>query len=129
MTSRHTGKLKCNMNVEVRQYDYKNSLPLLPGLSACFFVFSVQVPQQAVPFDGPVFFGGVPDMKLLATTSAIGTNFIGCIGDATLNGKIVNFAQSQNQLNAVLQKCPLQKSTSLFVKPSIGRKELKTSVC
>lgn len=92
------------------------------------FVFSVQVPQQAVPFDGPVYFGGVPDMKLLATASANGANFIGCIGDATLNGKIVNFAQTQSQLNAILQKCPLQKSTSIFVKPSVGKK-LKTLVC
>lgn len=89
----------------------------------------MQVPQQAVPFDGPVYFGGVPDMKLLATASTTGASFIGCIGDATLNGKIVNFAQSQSQLNAILQKCPLQKSSSLFDKPSVGKKKWKTLAC
>lgn len=89
-------------------------------------VFSVQVPQQAVRFDGPVFFGGVSDMKVLAATSATSTNFIGCIGDATLNGKIVNFVQSQSQLSAVLQECPLQKSTSVFVQPSIGMRKWET---
>ncbi|XP_050725715.1 laminin subunit alpha-like isoform X5 [Eriocheir sinensis] len=91
-----------------------------------FKTYSVRVPQQAVPFDGPVYFGGVPDMKLLAAASATGANFIGCIGDATLNGKIVNFAQSQSQLNAMLQKCPLQKSTSVLVQPSTVMVETTT---
>uniref|UniRef100_A0A0P4VVW3 Laminin subunit alpha n=1 Tax=Scylla olivacea TaxID=85551 RepID=A0A0P4VVW3_SCYOL len=81
-----------------------------------FKTYSVQVPQEAERFDGPVFFGGVSDQKL---SQATGTNFIGCIGDATLNGKVVNFVESQSVLNAVFQQCPLQKSTSIFARPSV----------
>ena len=83
----------------------------------CFVAFSVQVPQEAEHFDGPVFFGGVSDQKL---PQATGTNFIGCIGDTTLNGKIVNFVESQSVLNAVFQQCPLHKST---ISSSIGKKK------
>lgn len=86
----------------------------------CFVAFSVQVPQAAERFDGPVFFGGVSDQK---QSQATGTNFIGCIGDATLNGKIVNFVESQSELNAIFQQCPLQKSISIFNGSSVGKKK------
>ncbi|KAK8725473.1 hypothetical protein OTU49_010877, partial [Cherax quadricarinatus] len=85
-----------------------------------FKSYAVKVAEQAVPFDGPVYFGGVPEIyNIAAAASATDTNFYGCIGDATLNSKLVNFAQSQDRLNAHLQKCPLQKSSSVFEKPSV----------
>ncbi|XP_069958976.1 laminin subunit alpha isoform X2 [Cherax quadricarinatus] len=94
-----------------------------------FKSYAVKVAEQAVPFDGPVYFGGVPEIyNIAAAASATDTNFYGCIGDATLNSKLVNFAQSQDRLNAHLQKCPLQKSSSVFEKPSVGREVASTNV-
>lgn len=81
----------------------------------------MSVAQQAVPFDGPVFFGGVPDeYNIAAAASATDTNFFGCIGDVTLNSKIVNFAESTDRPRALLQKCPLVRSSSHFQSSTFG---------
>ncbi|XP_064093955.1 laminin subunit alpha-like [Macrobrachium nipponense] len=82
--------------------------------------YRVDVQKRAIPLDGPVFFGGVPDTySIAAAASATDTNFYGCIGDATLNGRVVNFAQSTERPRALLQKCPIFKSTALFQTPSL----------
>lgn len=81
----------------------------------------MSVAQPAVPFDGPVFFGGVPDeYNIAAAASATDTNFFGCIGDVTLNSKIVNFAESNDRPRALLQKCHLLRSSSHFQSPTFG---------
>lgn len=91
--------------------------------------FKVSVAQPAVPFDGPVFFGGVPDeYNIAAAASATDTNFFGCIGDVTLNSKIVNFAESNDRPRALLQKCHLLRSSSHFQSPTFGAgRETNTS--
>ncbi|XP_064094479.1 laminin subunit alpha-like isoform X2 [Macrobrachium nipponense] len=90
--------------------------------------YRVDVQKRAIPLDGPVFFGGVPDTySIAAAASATDTNFYGCIGDATLNGRVVNFAQSTERPRALLQKCPIFKSTALFQTPSLGQRRRNIS--
>ncbi|XP_047502805.1 laminin subunit alpha-like isoform X1 [Penaeus chinensis] len=91
--------------------------------------FKVSVAQPAVPFDGPVFFGGVPaEYNIAAAASATDTNFFGCIGDVTLNSKIVNFAESTDRPRALLQKCHLVRSSSYFHSSTFGAgRETNTS--
>ncbi|XP_042212496.1 laminin subunit alpha-like isoform X1 [Homarus americanus] len=94
-----------------------------------FKSYKVKVPEQAVQFDGPVYFGGVPEFyNIAAAASAIDTNFFGCIGDVTLNSQIVNFAESRERPNAHLQNCPLQKSSSFLEKPSVGQEGMRINV-
>lgn len=56
---------------------------------------------------GNYYFGGLPSVQTafpgtVATTSP----FIGCIGDATVNGVFINFANATDRRGAILGKCP-----------------------
>lgn len=56
----------------------------------------------------PIYFGGVPDtFALAAGASATDTPFLGCIGDTTVNGKLINYASSTGNQGASIAKCPL----------------------
>ncbi|XP_076046327.1 laminin subunit alpha isoform X4 [Oratosquilla oratoria] len=84
--------------------------------------YQVDTSIPAGEFNGPVFFGGVSEFyRIDASASAIDTNFIGCIADATINGRIVNFADTEESLGAVLQSCPLaDPSSHLYEGSGIG---------
>nr|XP_022908361.1 laminin subunit alpha-like [Onthophagus taurus] len=59
---------------------------------------------------GQLFIGGVPDEYIIKKrNAATDKSFVGCIGDATLNGTIVNFANSTNKLGDKLGKCILDE--------------------
>ncbi|KPM02403.1 paramyosin-like protein 1, partial [Sarcoptes scabiei] len=47
-----------------------------------------------------IYIGGMPFESLYA-------NFVGCIGDVTVNYKFLNFADSNSMMNALFKKCPL----------------------
>ncbi|KOC61553.1 Laminin subunit alpha [Habropoda laboriosa] len=47
------------------------------------------------------------------------TPFVGCIGDATLNGVIINFANTTERLHALLGKCKLGDPPSLPAIPGL----------
>ncbi|XP_050541070.1 laminin subunit alpha [Daktulosphaira vitifoliae] len=49
------------------------------------------------------YFGGVPSS--VDAAAAISQSFIGCIGDATFNGKIINFAQLTEIPGATIGRC------------------------
>ncbi|XP_017779043.1 PREDICTED: laminin subunit alpha isoform X2 [Nicrophorus vespilloides] len=57
---------------------------------------------------GDVFFGGLP--RYLGSSIVTGVEpFAGCIGDATINGKIINFANLTEKYGEQLGKCILDK--------------------
>ena len=39
-------------------------------------------------------------------------NFVGCIGDVTLNGALINFANVTDRMNGLLGKCYLDKTVT-----------------
>lgn len=53
---------------------------------------------------GSFYIGGLPVAFDVPRTSAM-TPFVGCIGDATLNGLIINFANTTERPHAFLGKC------------------------
>lgn len=55
---------------------------------------------------GDIYFGGLPK-GFTARRNALATseNFIGCIKEVTIDGHIVNFAQSTNSHGAHLDTC------------------------
>lgn len=55
---------------------------------------------------GTMYFGGVPsNVSLPSGTIAASNPFVGCLGDATVNGVVINFANSTVRPGAVLGKC------------------------
>lgn len=63
---------------------------------------------------GEMFVGGLPQGYVVAkgavkTTAA----FRGCIGDATLNGAVINFANATDKIGAILGKCILEKDEAV----------------
>lgn len=56
---------------------------------------------------GDVFFGGLPD-NYIPVRNALPTlaYFVGCISDVTINGEIVNFADSAEKRNGNINNCP-----------------------
>jgi hypothetical protein len=59
-----------------------------------------------------MYFGGVPsNVSLAPGTSATSNPFVGCLGDATVNGVIINFANSTLRPNAILGKCAALKES------------------
>lgn len=88
-----------------------------------YCIHSVKQNHAAKAFDGPLFFGGVPESYSIdATASAVDTNFYGCIGDVTFNAKVLNLADTDNKPGAILQKCSIEKSSSTFKPPYYGEK-------
>lgn len=66
------------------------------------------------PFDfhyGNLYIGGVP--STLDPDSEF-VPFVGCIGDTTLNGNIINFANTTERLHAILGKCKGGDQTRMF---------------
>lgn len=65
----------------------------------------LDAPLLNIPY-GSLYIGGLPAAFGIPPTGAM-TPFIGCIGDATLNGVIVNFANTTERPHALLGKCKL----------------------
>ncbi|KAL3275279.1 hypothetical protein HHI36_020047 [Cryptolaemus montrouzieri] len=57
---------------------------------------------------GNLFIGGLPS-TLTAASGMVGSTepFVGCIADVTLNGNVINFANSTDKKNEILGKCAL----------------------
>ena len=55
--------------------------------------------------DGSLYIGGIPNVLGDDDTSKTTMPFVGCIGDTTLNGAIINFADTKERANAFLEKC------------------------
>lgn len=62
-------------------------------------------PVLNIPY-GSLYIGGLPAAFGIPQTGAM-TPFVGCIGDATLNGAIINFANTTERPHALLGKCKL----------------------
>jgi hypothetical protein len=53
-----------------------------------------------------MYFGGIPsNLSVPDHTVPTETPFIGCLGDATVNGVLINFANSTQRPGAILGKC------------------------
>ena len=59
---------------------------------------------------GDLFIGGLP-LNYNVVKGAVATDqpFVGCIGDATLNGTVINLANFTNKAGNILGKCILDK--------------------
>lgn len=62
---------------------------------------------------GDLYIGGLPN-NVIPKQGTVGSTkpFIGCIGDATLNGTVINFANSTDKYGDILGKCILDQSNS-----------------
>ncbi|XP_026299731.1 laminin subunit alpha [Apis mellifera] len=69
------------------------------------FSSDIEPPVLQIPY-GSLYIGGLPAVFGIPETGAM-TPFVGCIGDATLNGVIVNFANTTERPHALLGKCKL----------------------
>ncbi|CAL7933589.1 unnamed protein product [Xylocopa violacea] len=76
---------------------------------------NVEPPELQIPY-GSLYIGGLPTSFGIPQTGAM-TPFIGCIGDATLNGVIINFANTTERPHALLGKCKLGDPSSLPAMP------------
>lgn len=65
--------------------------------------YRLTIVDQQVRFDGPVYFGGVPNNMAGQSSNS----FSGCIGDATLNGRVIDFSVAERRERAMLQSCDL----------------------
>ncbi len=74
-----------------------------------FDVYTLDTPNSPLVIPAtPIYFGGVPDRFALAPgASATDSSFSGCIGDTTINGKLINYASSTGNQGASVAKCPL----------------------
>ncbi|XP_017881365.1 laminin subunit alpha [Ceratina calcarata] len=75
-------------------------------------------PVLNIPY-GSLYIGGLPAAFGIPQTGAM-TPFVGCVGDATLNGVIINFANTTERPHALLGKCKLGDSSSI---PSVPEPE------
>ena len=69
---------------------------------------------------GSYYFGGLPS-GLATAPGAVPTvsPFVGCIGDATVNGIFINFANATDRRGAILGKCPSADQPSVApIRPS-----------
>ncbi|XP_034947491.1 laminin subunit alpha [Chelonus insularis] len=71
---------------------------------------------------GNLYIGGIPNALGISQGGSKTTEpFIGCIGDATLNGEIINFANAKERPNALLGKCLGGESLPVPVtEPDVG---------
>ncbi|XP_054012773.1 laminin subunit alpha [Hylaeus anthracinus] len=76
-------------------------------------------PQPFFVPNGSMYIGGLPATFGILQTGMM-TPFVGCIGDATLNGAIINFANTTDRPHAFLGKC---KSGDLSSIPSVTEPE------
>ena len=54
----------------------------------------------------PIYFAGVPaSFNLAEGAAAAGNSFTGCIGDTTINGRLINYASSTETQGASITKC------------------------
>lgn len=73
----------------------------------------------------PIYFGGLPSKYPLFTgTAPTNKSFVGCIGDATINGKFQNFAETRDREGAELISCPLDQPQATVIPPLPGKKHL-----
>lgn len=74
-----------------------------------FDVYTLDTPNSPLTIPAtPIYFGGLPDrFALAAGASATDSSFSGCIGDTTINGKLINYASSTGNQGASVSKCPL----------------------
>lgn len=72
------------------------------------FPFSLTYPPQPLYISaGSVFFGGLPeDFVPVRNGLANQAYFVGCISDVTVNGQIINFADSVEKKNGNINGCP-----------------------
>ncbi|CAK9798131.1 Laminin subunit alpha [Anthophora quadrimaculata] len=75
----------------------------------------LEPPALNIPY-GSLYIGGLPSAFGIPAAGAM-TSFVGCIGDATLNGVIINFANTTERPHALLGKCKLGDTSSLPVIP------------
>ena len=77
-------------------------------------VYTLDTPNSPLIIPAtPIYFGGVPDTFALAVgAAATDTPFLGCIGDTTVNGKLINYATSTGNQGASIAKCPLPDGSS-----------------
>ncbi|XP_034480299.1 laminin subunit alpha [Drosophila innubila] len=67
----------------------------------------LEIPEPLVISGGDIFFGGLPD-NYIPPKGVISTlaYFVGCINDVTVNGEIINFADSAERKNGNINGCP-----------------------
>ena len=64
-----------------------------------------------------IYIGGVPDKITIGRSVE---PFAGCIGDATVNGIIINFANTTDRPNTILGKCRGGEPSKKFVLDFLG---------
>lgn len=69
----------------------------------------LEPPALNIPY-GSLYIGGLPLSFGIPQTGAM-TPLVGCVGDATLNGIIINFANTTERPHALLGKCKLGDSS------------------
>ena len=85
--------------------------------------FTIETTEKNELTLGPtktIYFGGIPPEISSEPNfpSGIPTTFVGCFGDATVNERFQNFADTNNRPNASLTSCPLtDQKAAEFDKP------------
>lgn len=77
-------------------------------------------PAPAAPIRllyGNLYFGGVSSN--VDAAAALNPQFSGCIGDATLNGVVVNFGNLTDIPNAIIGKCLLDTPLTSVQRPTL----------
>ena len=77
-----------------------------------FEVYTLDTPNSQLVFPAtPIYFAGIPDNFQLARDAVASTStFVGCIGDTTINGRLINYASSMDNVGASVAKCPVTGS-------------------
>lgn len=72
-----------------------------------FIYSSMEIPNPPLIRGGDIFFAGLPD-NYRPPKDALSTlaYFVGCINDVTVNGEIINFADSAEKKNGNINGCP-----------------------